>query len=234
MAGEVLKGSQVIKSWLLRSRSGSEPVVGIEVLSGLPHDMEHHCELARQRYGGALEAETLLERQSPGAQRAGRAHQGVFLIEEPADVGLEDPTLALGHDKAEGLHQSADLIGKVGRNIEKLSTGGRERLREHGVAALDAHLLVPAGANEMRQPIGVVGIGLVGPHIERALGLPSIKAYHRSRRLLSSVQSQVVNGPVSRPIRTAPGACLQMAVSSSSGWLAHLPRQTRPPASSRT
>ena len=26
--------------------------------------MEHHCELARQRYGGALEAETLLERQS--------------------------------------------------------------------------------------------------------------------------------------------------------------------------
>jgi hypothetical protein len=35
----------------------------------------------------------------------------VFLIEEPADVGLEDPTLALGHDKAEGLHQSADLDG---------------------------------------------------------------------------------------------------------------------------
>jgi hypothetical protein len=27
--------------------------------------------------------------------------------------------------------------------------------------------------------IGVVGIGLVGPHIKRALGLPSIKAYHR-------------------------------------------------------
>ena len=53
----------MIKSWLLRSR-GSEPGVGIEVLSGLPHDMEHHCELARQRYGGALEAETLLERQS--------------------------------------------------------------------------------------------------------------------------------------------------------------------------
>ena len=103
----------------------------------------------------------------------------MVLIEEPADVGLEDPTLALGHDKAEGLHQSADLIGEVGRNIEKLSTGGRDRLREHGVAALDAHLLVPAGANEMRQPIGVVGIGLVGPHIERALGSPSIKAYHR-------------------------------------------------------
>src|SRR4029077_10642690 len=71
-----LKRPQVIKSRLLRSRSGSEPVVGIEVLSGLPHDMEHYCELARQRYGGALEAETLLERQSPGAQRAGRAHPG--------------------------------------------------------------------------------------------------------------------------------------------------------------
>ncbi len=31
----------------------------------------------------------------------------------------------------------------------------------------------------MRQSLGVVGIGLVGPHIERALGRPSIKAYHR-------------------------------------------------------
>ena len=39
--------------------------IGIKVLSGLPHDMEHHCELARQPYGGALEAKTLLERQEP-------------------------------------------------------------------------------------------------------------------------------------------------------------------------
>jgi hypothetical protein len=60
MAGEVPKWPQAIKSWLLRSR-GSEPVVGIEVFSGLPHDMEHHSELARQRHGGALEAETLLK-----------------------------------------------------------------------------------------------------------------------------------------------------------------------------
>jgi hypothetical protein len=60
------------------------------------------------------------------------------------------------------------MIGKVGRNIEKLSTGGRDRLREHGVAALDAHLLVPAGANEMRQPIGVAGLNGQG----RAAGRP--------------------------------------------------------------
>jgi len=40
----------------LRQRAGG----GIEVLSGLPHDMEHHCELAHQRYGGALEARRLL------------------------------------------------------------------------------------------------------------------------------------------------------------------------------
>ncbi len=33
------------------------------------------------------------------------------------------------------------------------STGRRDRFREHGVTALDAHLLVPAGANEMCQPL---------------------------------------------------------------------------------
>src|SRR5580700_5078917 len=81
------------------------------------------------------------------ASRSGRTTAAkAFLVEEPADVGLEDPALALGHDKAEGLHQSADLVGEVGRNIEELSTGRRDRFREHGVAALDAHFLVPAGA----------------------------------------------------------------------------------------
>ena len=73
--GRSAERPQTIKSSLLRSR-GSEPVVGIEVLSGLPHDMEHRCELARLAHGGALEAETLVERQSKGAQRADRAHQG--------------------------------------------------------------------------------------------------------------------------------------------------------------
>src|ERR1700730_9405948 len=85
----------MIKSGLLRSRSGSEPVAGIEVLSGLPHDMEHHCELARQRYGGAFEAETLLERQSPGAQRAATAHpaqdHGCGLVKQRAQPFVSPP-----------------------------------------------------------------------------------------------------------------------------------------------
>jgi hypothetical protein len=51
------------------------------------------------RYGGAFEAETLLERQSPGAQRAGRAHpgqdHGCGLVKQPATVRL--PAARYGH-----------------------------------------------------------------------------------------------------------------------------------------
>jgi hypothetical protein len=43
----------------------------------------------------------------------------------------------------------------------------------------------------MCQPLGVMGIGLVGPHIERALGSPSIKAFLGSPRLRSFVLDDV-------------------------------------------
>ena len=130
--------------------------------------------------------------------------------------------------KQQGRFCCSGLVGEVGRNIEELSTGRRDCLREHGVTALDAHLLVPAGANEMGQPLGVVGIGLVGPRIERALGSPSVKAYHRQPTFTQFRPEPGGQRPGIEADPTAPGACLQMAVSSSSGWLAHLPRQTRP------
>jgi hypothetical protein len=72
-------------------------VVGIEVLSGLPHDMEHHCELARQRYGGALEAETFPD--SPAAQFA---RQG----------GLEGGKACAATLTAERRHEIAVLAAK--------------------------------------------------------------------------------------------------------------------------
>src|SRR5205807_6925158 len=56
--------------------------------------------------------------------------------------------------------------------------------------------------------IGVVGIGLVSPHIERALGLPSIKAYHRQPTFTQFRPEPGGQRPVWRPIRTAPGAAV--------------------------
>ena len=43
---------------------------GIEVGAGLPHRVQDHRQLARQRHGGALEADLGLQGQSPAAQRA--------------------------------------------------------------------------------------------------------------------------------------------------------------------
>ena len=51
---------------------------------------------------------------------------------------------------------------------------------------------------------------------------------------VSSVQSQVVNGPVSSPTRTAAGAYRRIAAAIAAGSLAHRPRHTRLPASSST
>jgi hypothetical protein len=42
-------------------------------------------------------------------------------------------------------------------------TGRQQRPDEVAVEALDLHLAVPAGAHDLREPFGIIGIRLVEP-----------------------------------------------------------------------
>jgi hypothetical protein len=50
--------------------SGLDSVRSVEQLTCPEHGVHDHCELPRDRDGGSLEADFLLELQTPGSQRA--------------------------------------------------------------------------------------------------------------------------------------------------------------------
>jgi hypothetical protein len=71
---------------------------------------------------------------------------------------------------------------------------------------LDVHLFEPTGLHDAGDPDGIVAVVLVDLHFSTALAWrASMQITGRPSRL-SSVHSQVDVGPVSRPMRTAPGA----------------------------
>jgi hypothetical protein len=41
--------------------------------------------------------------------------------------------------------------------------------------ALDPHLLVPASADDLREPAGIVAIRLIGHHLQCGTGVPRIE-----------------------------------------------------------
>ena len=78
---------------------------------------------------------------------------------------------------------------------------------EPGLRPLRRHLPIPAGAGELRQALGVVGVGLVHPAGERRLGPTCVDDRHRQagRRQLT-VQPARLPAGLQRPPPTASGA----------------------------
>ncbi len=91
-------------------------------------------------------------------------------------MALEDTAGTLGHDEAERLHQSADLVQHLDDRVAQLAAPRDQRPRQHAVEALHSHDTVEPDLGQMRQTVGVVRIGLVGRHVERCLGVPRIDA----------------------------------------------------------
>src|SRR5437867_2679101 len=72
------------------------------------------------------------------------ARQLFFTPQKVANVAFEHASGALGHDKAERLHQSTDLIGYLQTHLKKLAPRGDQRADQHAVETFDADLSVEA------------------------------------------------------------------------------------------
>ncbi|MBB3452798.1 hypothetical protein FHT86_001054 [Rhizobium sp. BK313] len=82
----------------------------------------------------------------------------------------------------------------------------------------------------MREPIGVIGIGFVGGHVERRFGVTSIDANGRQSLSAQSMIEPSERGPVSNTTRSAFGARMRISSAMAAGSEAHFPRQIRLPA----
>src|SRR5262249_24527824 len=90
-------------------------------------------------------------------------------------------------------------LGTIRPNVfrmPRMTARAKQRLCQHGAAAFDPDLPVPAGTHQMCQSLGVVGIGLVHLHIERLLAVTRIETDHR--QAFSSERSPKPSGQWSR------------------------------------
>src|SRR5205085_7037998 len=102
------------------------------------------------------------------------------------------------------------------------------------IHAFHRDLPVPPGANHLCQAERVIRVGFVDLKAERSLGVPGVHADNRHPRRRRLSVSQLESCPVSRPTRTAPGACWRTIAVIVSGSEEHFPRQMIAPASSTT
>src|SRR3954465_81199 len=92
---------------------------------------------------------------------------------------LELASFASRYEQAKGLHETADLIGELGRNLNQPVPRRHQRARKHAVEALDPHFTKKANLGDLRQTIGIVRIRLVWGHVESRLGMARINADRR-------------------------------------------------------
>jgi hypothetical protein len=74
------------------------------------------------------------------------------------------------------------------------------------VHALDRDLPIPAGADDLSQAEGVIGVGLVDLKAQRRLSVAGIEADDGDTAAAEIERHQLESCPVSSPTRTAAGA----------------------------
>src|SRR6478672_10773637 len=104
-----------------------------------------------------------------GREFAGNEFFGTFC--EASDLLAE-------HD-AERLQKPTDLVLDLPPNAHQDITSRQKGPDNVGAMALDTNLLVPPGADDLRQPSRVVTIGLVRHHREGGVGMTRVQAYNR-------------------------------------------------------
>src|SRR4051812_26924527 len=84
-------------------------------------------------------------------------------------MGFETAALAGRHHEPECLHQPADLVGELGRDLHQPVPRRHQCASEHAVEALDPHLTKEPDLGELRQTISIMASVLLGAMSRAAL-----------------------------------------------------------------
>src|SRR5690606_37536013 len=121
-------------------------------------------------------------------------------------------------DDTERLHHTTDLIAEMSRDRQQLIAGAHQCADEHGVERFYPDCFIEACLCQLRQTVGIIGVGLIERLVQYLLRMARFNA------------DRGHSGPVSNTTRLACGACLRTISARSCGSDTHLPRQIRLPS----
>src|SRR3954466_5446539 len=84
----------------------------------------------------------------------------------------------LAGEQPERLEQAADLVAEIDPLSHQLGPRRDQGPHQLSIQTLDRDLAVPAGAHDLGQAAGIVGVALVELELQRRLGVAGIEANH--------------------------------------------------------
>src|SRR6185295_1002473 len=85
---------------------------------------------------------------------------------------------------------AADVVGQLRGHADQLPAGAQQGAQSMGLEGFDVDAAVPAGADDLRQPFGVIAVSLVELHGQSSLGVASVETDH-----LQATTTQFVHEP---------------------------------------
>ncbi|MEH2482334.1 hypothetical protein V1282_005691 [Nitrobacteraceae bacterium AZCC 2146] len=76
----------------------------------------------------------------------------------------------------EGAQEPPDFVLQLDAGPNENLTSGQQRSNLVAISGLDPDVLEPACANDLGEPSGIIPVGLVRPHLQGSMGVPSIHA----------------------------------------------------------
>ena len=70
------------------------------------------------------------------------------------------------------------MVRQTRRDANELRPCAKQRTRSMGIERLDVHRPIPSRAHDLREPLGIVLVGLVHLHLERGTGMSRVEANH--------------------------------------------------------
>ena len=139
-------------------------------------------------------------------QRPDRSHQLRTALDQFLGSHGKDIELGSADDEAEILEKAADMVLEIALDLHQQGPARQQRSDRVAVDILDVHLLEPAVCIMRAIPIASLRSLLLICILSTALAWRASMQITGRPSCLSSVHSQVDVGPVSRPMRIAPGA----------------------------
>jgi hypothetical protein len=118
----------------------------------------------------------LLPQLPPGGEK--RTHNQSDLrnaFKQGLDFPVKSKPATRAGQQTEGLQNAAYHVGQLRRHADELSPSAEESSCAVRIEGLHVHCPIPSRAHDLRQPLSIVLVGLVQPHLQCDLHLPGIQ-----------------------------------------------------------
>src|SRR5271166_1712254 len=145
--------------------------------TGYAHQKSARRVLLRQRAHRFIEDRNLFTQLSPCRQHGSDDRRQVITLgEQSLDPSVERKASHCTRQHSKRLEHAPDMVRQTRRHADELRSCTKQRTCPMGIERFHVHRPIPSRAHDLREPLGIVPVGLVHLHLECGTGMSRIEA----------------------------------------------------------